>query len=284
MSFFVASFAACLAAATPASPAAQTIPFTIVNGGQIQLPVSFNGNPPVPALFDLGAGLTVLSATEAKKLGIATTGTFTGFRMGGGRVDTPTGGPVAMALSGFQATLPEVGIWDGLDAFGMPALISAEPFRAIPFTLDFVSNTLTLEDAASLAKRAGAGETSDLILADDRDTSLDLFARFDFAPGVSGLCIVDTGSQGVFLNQRFAKTLGVDLNDPKLRHIKYDQGTGVVSTIPELQLQGAAQTRRAKPHAAFVDMIYDCNVGTRFWDRTALTVDIPARKLYVSKR
>ena len=42
--------------------AVESIPFTEVNGGQIQVQGSVDGKPAVPMLIDLGAGVNVLSA------------------------------------------------------------------------------------------------------------------------------------------------------------------------------------------------------------------------------
>src|SRR5580698_4706157 len=43
--------------------AVDSIPFTEVNGGQIQVQGSVDGKPPVAMLIDLGAGVNVLSAS-----------------------------------------------------------------------------------------------------------------------------------------------------------------------------------------------------------------------------
>jgi hypothetical protein len=62
LAFFV------LTAFVPAiARAVDTIPFTEVNGGQIQVQASVDGGPPVPMIVDLGAGVDVLSTALGRR-------------------------------------------------------------------------------------------------------------------------------------------------------------------------------------------------------------------------
>lgn len=57
----IVALAVAMLAAPRAALAVDTIPFTEVNGGLIQVQGSVDGLPPVPMLVNLGAGIDVLA-------------------------------------------------------------------------------------------------------------------------------------------------------------------------------------------------------------------------------
>jgi hypothetical protein len=261
-----------------ASPAmaAETIPFTVVDGGLIQVHASIAGGTPVPLLVDLGAGIDVLSQEAADELHLTANGRYTSWRMRGERVDIPTGTVSSIALGSFVIDRPTVGVWKGMNGSGVAGLISATAFRDTAVTFDFVRDRLIIEDPASLKAIESRSIRIPLSLADDRGISLGIFAPFEFGNGARGLCEVDTGSQGYFLDTRFAETIGVTPaakpNDPKRR---------LEALIPYVQLSGAPATRRTAPTAIFSDLIFDCNVGNAFWAGRRFTLDISDRSIFV---
>jgi Aspartyl protease len=257
--------------------AAETIPFTIVDGGLVQVRASIAGGAPVPLLVDLGAGIDVLSAEAANSLHLTAGGRYTNWRMSGERVDIATTALPSISLGSFVIDHPTVGVWKGLDGSGVAGLISATAFRNVAVTFDFAAHQLTIEDPASLKAIESRGVRVPLSIADDRGISLGIFAPFEFGNGVSGLCEVDTGSQGYFIDSRLASKIGVTPavkpNDPKKR---------AEAVVPFVQLAGAPPTRRTAPTAIFSDLIYDCNVGNEFWAGRSFTLDIPDRALFVN--
>ncbi|HTU81886.1 MAG TPA: retropepsin-like aspartic protease [Candidatus Acidoferrales bacterium] len=277
------AIAAAAFALLPLSAHAETrIPFTDVDGGLVQVQATLDGRLTVPMLVDLGGGIDVLATDVAKRLGLAPTGRFTSWRMSGERVDTPTARLSSITVGSFRIDDPVVGTWDGLNGTGIGGLISATAFRNVPVTFDFANDVLILEDPASLAERIRHGARAPLVLQDDRGISLGLFAPFDFGDGQQGLCEIDTGSQGYFLDPRFATPLGVDLADPSLKHVHGSSTDSIVAPIPQLVLHGAPATAKEKPPVMFANLIYDCNVGNEFWKNDVVTFDIPGRALYVN--
>lgn len=269
-----------LLASAPSSPT--RVPFEPADG-LISVAASIGGSN-VRMLVDLGAGFDIVSGKVARRVGLDPTGRYTGWRMQGDRVDVPTGTLPAISIGSFTVDRPIVGVWEGLDGSGLDGLISALDFRKSPVTFDYARDELTFETPDSLAKREAAAVTVPLALRDDRGLALELFARFDFGRGVSGLCVIDTGSQGIFLDTRFAKRLGINLDDPNHKRTRSGRHERVRAEIPEFRLTGDTAARDAAPRAAiFTELVYDCNVGNEFWKDRWFTLDIPNRVLYVER-
>lgn len=252
-----------------AANAVETIPFTDVNGGLIQVQGSVDGQGPLPMLVNLGAGVDVLSSELGRRY-VAINGKYVSLRLTGDRVDLPIGKVVALAIGGVNIDAPHVGIWRGLDGTGVSALIAATAFRTITSTFDFRDHTIIIEDAQSFPERVRPQVRIPLILQDDLGIALALFARFDFGGGKTGLCEIDTGSQGITLDKTFAQAQGLE------------RGNGASGTIASIGIVGAPQTTLASPTVKFADLIYDCDVGNSFWAGRTFTLDLPNRFMYVS--
>ncbi len=273
---------AAIALALPVNAvAAERIPFHLADGGLVEVIAGINGGTPQPLLVDLGAGVDVLAADAARHLNVVPDGHYTSFRMSGERVDLDTASLASIVLGSYTITHPTVGVWDGLNGSGIAGLISATAFQTTPVTFDYAQQQLTIEDAASLGDRVKTATRVPLILQEDRGIALGIFARFDFGHGQSGICEIDTGSQGFFVNERFAKALGIDVRDARYRHKLKNGSERVVAPIPSLALSGAPHTAIEHPQAIFADLIYDCNVGNDFWSGRSFTLDIPDRAIYV---
>ncbi len=270
-----------LAFAPRAAIAVDHIPFTEVDGGLIQVQASVDGRPPVPMLVDLGAGIDVFASSLGRQF-VTIDGKYVSLRLSGERVDLPIGTIVSLAVGDVTLDVPRVGVWSGLDGSGVEGLISATAFRNIATTFDFRNHELVVEDAQTFPDRKRTATRVPLILQDDLGISLGLFARFDFGAGVTGLCELDTGSQGIMLDRTFASRLGINLADPRYKRVHMAAGDGVVASAPSISLIGAPDTRIASPTVTYANLIYDCNVGNQFWAGRAFTLDLPNRVLYVA--
>lgn len=249
--------------------AVETIPFTSVNGGLIQVQGSVDGQAPVPMLVNLGAGVDVLSSELGRRY-VSINGKYVSLRLTGERVDLPIGKVVTLAIGSVNVEAPHVGVWSGLDGTGVSGLIAATAFRNIASTFDFRNNTIVIEDAQSFPERIRPQVRIPLILQDDLGIALALFARFDFGGGKTGLCEIDTGSQGITLDKTFAQSQGLE------------RGGGASGVIPSIAIAGAPQTTIPAPTVKFADLIYDCDVGNSFWAGRTFTLDLPNRFMYVS--
>jgi hypothetical protein len=239
--------------------AVETIPFT-GDGGLITVQASVDGQAPVPMLVDLGAGMNILSERLAYLVPFS--GKYTTLRLTGERVDLPTGNVVSLSVGGVPLEETTVGVWNGLGATrGVEGLISATAFRNVATTFDFHNRQIVIEDAVSFPERRRVATRVPLVLQDDLDTALALFARFDFGNGRTGLCEIDTGTRGIVLDDVF-------------------KNAGVTS----LTMIGAPQTKIDHPTVSYGNLIYDCTVGNDFWGGRTFTIDILNRALYVAEQ
>jgi hypothetical protein len=141
---------------------------------------------------------------------------------------------------------------------------------------------LLMEDAVTVVERTRLAARIPLVLRDEMDISLGLFARFDFGDGQTGLCAIDTGTPDIMIDRRFAKKLGINLADPSLKRVKTPLGEGEGATIPSLALVGDADAALKNPNVIFEDLVNDCNVGNAFWANKIFTLDIPHKFMFVA--
>jgi hypothetical protein len=107
-------------------------------------------------------------------------------------------------------------------------------------------------------------------LQDDLGIALGIFARFDFGGGRTGLCEIDTGSQGITIDRTFAASLGLNPSG----------GSSV--RVASISLDGARETAVPQPAVSVGNLIYDCDVGNSFWEGRTFTLDLPNLRIYVS--
>jgi len=249
--------------------AVDTIPFTEVNGGLIEVQGSVDGAAPVPMLVNLGAGVDVLS-TELGRRFVVVKGKYVSLRLTGERVDLPIGNVLTLALGPVHLDAPNVGIWSGLDGTGIAGLISATAFRNIATTFDFHNHQIVIEHAQTFPDRVRSAIRLPVILQDDLGIALGIFARFDFGGGRTGLCEIDTGSQGITIDRTFAASLGLNPSG----------GSSV--RIASISLAGARETALDQPEVSVGNLIYDCDVGNSFWEGRTFTLDLPNLRIYVT--
>ncbi|HZZ00880.1 MAG TPA: hypothetical protein VFE36_15050, partial [Candidatus Baltobacteraceae bacterium] len=242
-----------------AAGAVETIPFTYENG-LIHLNGSVDGQAPVPMLLDLGAGIDILSERLAHL--VAFKGKYTTLRLTGQRLDLPMGDVVSLALGEARVGDRSVGVWNGLYAArGVDGLISAEAFRDTAATIDFTAHQIIVEDAVSFPERRRTATRVPLILQDDLNTALAVFARFNFGHGRSGLCLIDTGRKDIAVDDVFKK-----------------------DGISSIELDGAPQTKINNPPVKYENLIYDCMVGNDFWQGRSFTLEVVNRAMWVQQQ
>ena len=195
-------------------------------------------------LVNLGAGVDVLS-TELGRRFVVVKGKYVSLRLTGERVDLPIGNVLTLALGPVHLDAPNVGIWSGLDGTGIAGLISATAFRNIATTFDFHNHQIVIEDAQTFPDRVRSAIRLPVILQDDLGIALGIFARFDFGGGRTGLCEIDTGSQGITIDRTFAASLGLN-----------PSGRSSVR-IASISLAGARETALDQPAVSVGNLIYD---------------------------
>jgi hypothetical protein len=262
-----------------------SIPF-VTSGGMTVVPATVGGRIPIHVILDTGAGLDILAPSLVRTLHGRAAGTFSAHRMTGERIDVPLFVIPELAIGPLVRKDALVGAWDILDTLHVEGIVSVNGFRHRPFTIDFAHQTLTFETARTLARRRAGGRSSPLALDDLHGVALDLLATFliDTQPGQ---CEIDTGSQNAAVSLRYLAPLGIDSGGADVvrrerrtiagaREIRYS------TRLPRISLGATPAITLERPSVSFSDIIYDCVIGTDFWQGRALTIDIAGRQLTVS--
>ena len=173
---------------------------------------SIDGQPPVTMLVNLGAGLEILSTDLGRRF-VAVNGKYVSLRLTGERMDLPIGKVASFDLGTVAIDAPHVGIWKGLGRHRNRRPDWSDGVSHHRDHLDFHNDQIVIEDAQSFPDRIRPAVRLPIVLQDDLGIVLSaVFARFDFGNGKTGLCEIDTGSQGITLDKTFASAIGLDPN------------------------------------------------------------------------
>ena len=248
----------------------------------VALPVVVDG---VPGTFvlDTGIGLTLLSESFAASVGCRPNGSsYIGRRMSGQEVSAPLGAVQSLTLGTTVREQLSVGIIDLAE--GVDGFLSLEFFRDSPFTVDYRSQTIVMEDEDSLAERAAAGACADVRVDRDEHT-LVVFMPFDI-PGAGVIEVqVDMGSDVLILDDPLAPQVGIDLSDEGVRTVQGRDETDYQYTRHFTRIRGvvgpwqALSIRQRDPDVMFQKIIYDGLVGHSFLRNFTVTYDIPRSRI-----
>ena len=252
----------------------------------VVIPATLGESVSARVILDTGAGLDILAPSLIRRVGGTRTGAYSGIRMTGDRVDVPLFVVPTITVGPLVRKNVVVGSWEVLDTFHLDGIVSVLGFRHQAFTINFADTLLTFETPHSLAARRAAGRSTPLALDDSRGKALDIFAPF-FIGTEPAECELDTGSQGTTVSTRYLTPLGVDTSAQEVLKRERRTITGArdrqyVATVSQVALVDAPELRLVNPRVTFSDIIYDCVMGTTFWEGRALTIDIPNRQLTVS--
>lgn len=284
----IASMAACRPDETVASLG--SIPFTANADGLMIVPAVLGGSRSVHVILDTGAGLDVFAPSLVAELHGKPAGLFSAFRMTGERLDIPLFVVSELSIGPMVKKDVVVGTWEVLEQFhrdgAIDGVISVNNFRQQPFTVDFIERVVVFESPQSLVRRRALGESSPLLVHDQRGIALDLFAHF-LVGSHPGQCEIDTGSPRGTISTRYFGPLGITAGDRGSR--QPDVGgsaargqTHFETTLPQIALAAAPRVTLGQARVSFSDIIYDCVVGVDFWSGKVVTVDIAGLQLIVA--
>ncbi len=269
-----------------------SIPFTTNSDGLVVISAKF-GSIDMHVFFDTGAGVDVIAPSLERELGGKAVGQFTGFRMGGERLEIPLYRIPQLTVGPLHKRNALVATWEALDSeefkkLGVSGIISLDDFRERAVTFDFQHRLIVFESRDSLKRRRKSGVSVPLALDDMRGITLDSFAMFDIG-SQPGQCEIDMGSPSATISTRYLQPLGVNINSPGVtKHVsKNIAGATVVrydTQIPRIALLDAPKIALQNPKVAFSDIIYDCVIGVDFWQGRTVTFDVAHRELTLSSR
>jgi predicted aspartyl protease len=222
-------------------------------------------------LLDTGGGETLLAEAFSKTVDCKFWGRTTGYNMFGKRVDSAHCDNVQITAGDVALTPVNVGTIDFGDQFAgdktPDGLLSLDAFDGKAITLDQTAGTLTIETAASLAKRTKTMKELPFRLS--RECSARCLSAFLGVPTSEGMTwlILDSGAGGVSLiSKDHAKLFGLD-PERKEQRLKYEIAPGVTVDSP----------------VVVTDMIMDGNLGQPFMKEYVITFDLAKGRLWLAK-
>jgi predicted aspartyl protease len=244
----------------------------------VTVPAAVNG---VDGRFvlDTGIGLTLVSTRLAEAAGCELTGaSFLGRRMSGQEVEVPLAAARSLRFGPIAHEGLDVGVID-LGDIPTDGFLALGFFAGAPFTFDYPTGEIVVETPASLAERRTAGDAIEVAL--DRDGP-SLVAHMALTiPGGREISVeVDTGSDSLILDERFASDLGIDLDNPNWRRVEGSDETGHAYVRTFAKLAGeihpayAPELAQTEPDVMFQRIIHDGLIGDAFLRRFAVTYDL----------
>lgn len=206
---------ACVFILAKAAPAANEIPFQLLESGHLLVKAKVDGVEG-NFIFDTGAGLTVFTKTFFDKLKYSRKedGGYTGFRATGERLDIDLYEVRNFEFGPLKNAVQEVSFLDA-NLGGIDGIIAIKVLEHQPFTIDFPAKVIRFEDKQSLAGIRKQAKSIPLQLEQSRNKSLTIFAYFMVNDSLRLQCSLDSGAgKDVFrLNAKHLSRLHVDVRD-----------------------------------------------------------------------
>jgi hypothetical protein len=193
-------------------------------------------------------------------------------------------------VAGLRLESVDVGVLDmaamaGLEGIG--GFLSLDFFREQPVTVDYPAGFVVIEDAGSLAARAGRG-CSVPVEFERQGPSLCAFMGLDLPGGEPIKVEIDMGSDCLILDSSLAERVEIDLGDPGVRRVDGEDETGHEFSRYFTQIKGlinptgAEQVSQTDPDVMFQKIIHDGLLGSAFLRTHAVTFDAPNERVIFS--
>ena len=254
------------------------IPFDRFNHA-VRVPVRI-GSDNYSFLVDTGIGITVVSSAVAARDDVLQTGELmTGHRMSGQEIQAPLVRLPNLHLGEHTAEDHLAAVADLGDAFD--GIIGPGFYAGHALAVDPAAMTLALVDANVM-------EGSEVPLRVRKEGfTVDAFVTLVLPSGRQVSVEVDTGSDHLILDTRFATDCGIDLSRPDVTTRTGTDETGYIWTRRWATIDGSVHINEA-PHTAqqamrvqFQDIIYDGLLGTDYLDRYRYTIDFGGARMFL---
>jgi hypothetical protein len=188
------------------------------------------------------------------------------------------------SVDGHLAGVADLG--DPDDADGFAGILGPTFFENHTVTTDPDAMTLTVQP------RGGFVADGPEIPLDVRreSVSADPFAQLVLPSGREITVEVDTGSDSLILDTRFAADCGIDLDGPEVTTRTGTDETGYswqrqwVTVAGSVHLAAAPETAQKSPRVQFQRIIHDGLVGTGYLERYRMSFDITGARLVLAER
>lgn len=263
-----------------------TVPFRYMQH-MLTIPVMV-GDIETTFVFDTGIGVNVISPGLASRAGcVPLDELYVGRRMSGQELALPISVLGSLKL-GDQA-------WQDIpvtvfDLAGITGLVSLTAFRSVPVTIDYQAGTIVIEDEQSLADRVARGTRVMIDVHEDGPYSTEVHIDLTLPGGQSAKVEVDTGSDGLILNEPFAAQNAISLESDGIRKLLGHDETGheyarYFTTLPgDISLTAAPTFRQHDPRVMFQRIIHDGLIGDEFLRSFVTTYDLARSRMIFAPR
>jgi hypothetical protein len=265
-----------------------SLPITM-QGDLLFVPVSIDGKD-AQFILDTGGGINVISQRLLGQVSHSAAGKFSGKTMRGESISLPMYRIPLLQVGPLRLQPAMVGAWDVLDKFKVEGIVSAKAFEKQPVEVDFRLRRLVFLTPESIPQLRRTGTVVRLRLRRQHRQSLDLFAKFRLSDSQIGECEIDTGSPGETINERYMPLLGIDQTNKDA--VKREERTTMLgnpvvrykATIASISLANSPAISLRNPQVVFQHAIYDCVVGTDFWQGHSIVLDLPKHEMIVDAK
>jgi predicted aspartyl protease len=245
----------------------------------VRVPVQVGGSR-YRFLVDTGIGITVVSSAVATRDDVRPTGdSMTGRRMSGQEIQAPLVLLSSLRLGDYTAEDHLAAVADLGDEFD--GIIGPSFYAGHALTVDPAAMTVAFVDVATV----GAPEVPMQVRREEFTVAA--FVSLVLPSGRQVSVEVDTGSDNLILDTRFAADCGIDLNAPEVTTKTGTDETGHfwtrhwVTIDGSVHLSEAPRTAQQSPRVQFQDIIYDGLLGTDYLDRYRYTMDFDQARMFL---
>lgn len=259
------------------------VPFSYFNETFMVVPVQINGTITQNFIFDTGIGVNLISKSTCEQIHCKIEGEYSGKRMSGQEIHTPMTSVAALSFAGHELKNVPVGVFD-LEAMmpgsGIGGFLSLGFFRNLPYSVDYVKQTITIETNVSLERIRAEGVRVPIVL-DTEGSALQIFMPLVLPNGRKISVEVDTGSQILILNDSFMKALGITPDGSEVKRKDGRDETGHTFSRFFTKLEGKIHLVQSvdigmdNPEVMFQRIIYDGLVGHVFLSHFRVTYNLP---------
>lgn len=255
------------------------IPFELNANGHILIKAKINGVEG-KFIFDTGAGLNVVFTKFSKKIeNQKTNNFFVGHRATGEELSLDLYNATSMEINNKIFNNQQYSIVD-LDFGDIDGLISLQPFRNTPVTIDYVHKTIFFN------KKTKKEKSIDIQISDHAGKSLDIFTFVKLNDTLTIQVELDSGSgaNSYWFSSKFMEYLALNKTDFKIKPIKGEfnkENNFYIGKLRKLEIQNVSTLDTI--NVAFVDgLIHEGKTGID-WLGKILTIDLAKKKIFIAE-
>jgi hypothetical protein len=249
------------------------IPFSYIGGEHlVAIPVTVGDSTQARFIFDTGIGLNIVFRRSCEELECTLSGEkYSARRMSGQIITCELGALRTIKVGSARKEKITVGILDMTLPLGLSeikGILSLNFFEDDPFTLNYDSQSLVIEDTVSLRRRIEHGIQVPISVKRD-GPSTDIFVDL-MLPNRKMINVeVDTGSDILILNEELMEELGVRKDSNSVKKVEGEDETGNSFTRFFSKISGPVALRnesifQTDPEAIFQKIVHQGLVGHSF--------------------